>query len=193
MSTPEYPESMPDPDTGPERSVMRDRSEWLWSVVFVTAAFGFGDLRRDQPVLTATVPGLIFGAVFLGAVAILVGRDGRERWAGVLSPVPVLAVGLLAIWLLSPGWALATVIAAMAAVAGPFVAWHKRRTPAPRTRPPAAQSEISPPATQPKRPPVAGRCRWCGQRPVAVVCGGRADGGRCEMAEAAASDLADRR
>lgn len=148
--------------------------------------FGIGALERDRTVLTATVPGLVFGTAFFGTVAVLVGRDGRERRAGLLSPLPLLAVGLLAIRLLPPGWALLVIVAAMSVVAGSFVAWHKRRTPA-RRKPQTVTVPLVP--VKPLEAPVAGHCRWCGQRPVAVVCGGRSDGGPCETAEAAASDL----
>ena len=36
----------------------------------------------------------------------------------------------------------------------------------------------------------APRCRWCGLRPTAVLCGGRSDGGRCEATPAEATAAA---
>lgn len=179
MSTANYPENVDASVGGAERPTWRDRSEWLYAVVGVSAAFGFGDLMRDDPVTTATLPGVIWKAIFLGAVAAFVGRDGRERWAGVLSGIPVVAVGVVAIRLLSAGWALTVIIAAMAAVCAAFTMWQQRRTPSVR-QPRAVTVPLVP--AEPLAAPVAGRCRWCGHRPVGVICGSRSDGGPCEQA-----------
>lgn len=170
-----------------ERAIKRDRSERLWSVVFVTAAFGVVALWRDRTVLAATLPGLISSAVFLVTVAVYVSRDGRERLTGLLAPVPVLAVGLPSLRSQSPGWTLTAVLAVMAAFIAAFVGWQRRRTPTRRV-PQTAAVPLAP--VKPLEAPVAGHCRWCGLRAAAVICGGRSDGGPCEPAEAAASDPA---
>ncbi len=39
-------------------------------------------------------------------------------------------------------------------------------------------------AINPKPLPAPGRCRWCGLHPRAMLCGGRSDGGSCEVADA---------
>jgi len=142
MNADNYPETMT--TTGveqhPKRPARRDRSGWLWSVASVTAVFGAMDLRRGESVIVATLPGLIFAAAFVGVVALVAAHDRRGRVAAAFAPLPVLAVGFPAIRLLSPGWALTAIVAALAATAAIFGSRTRRRT-----KPDTAASESAEP------------------------------------------------
>lgn len=158
------------------------RWEWLLFALLIMAGRSIFD--SGLPLVRLAV----FAAV-VGAIALWAGRDNRERWTGVLAGTVVLAAGLMSIRQLSPGRALLAVATISAAVGGVLVAWHMRRTPMLLAKEPFAGVSVVP-AAKPLPCPVVERCRWCGQRPVAVVCGRRSDGGPCETAEAAASELA---
>lgn len=111
----------------------KDHSEWLWlPLVALPANGGLGDKAHDQVVL-------IVWAVVLGAAAAYTGRDSRERLTGALATVPVLAVGLLAMGLLSPGWALLVTLSVATALVAALVGWHKRRTPPEADTPPVPE------------------------------------------------------
>lgn len=71
---------------------------------------------------------LIVSAVLFGLCALWAGSDWRERSAGVLVTVPMVAVGWLSIGLLPWGWALVPSLVVGAAVGAAFGVWLKRRS-----------------------------------------------------------------
>lgn len=73
-------------------------------------------------------------------------------------------------------------IAAVAAAVAAFVVWRHRRTSRVAAKPKRESSTPEVVASEPMLPPVPGRCRWCGLRPKALICGKRSGGGPCEEA-----------
>lgn len=174
MSTANYPDTVTAAEEHSVQVAKRGRAAWLGAAPAIYAGRNMdGNLLPED---------LIFTAALFGAVALWSGRDVRERLTGILTAVPVLAIGMPAMRLLSAGWALLAILAAFAAAGAAFAAWQHCRTPRAAATP---KPEPSTPKVEPSRPmlsPVPGRCRWCGLRPRAAICGKRSDGGVCEEA-----------
>lgn len=136
MSDTKYPDIMPTNETAGRR---REWGRWalLWFVPLYVAA------RIIDPGPLA----VLLGAVsILGALALLPGRNRRERATAVLATAAVLAVGLLAVRLLSAGWALAAILALTAAAMTALLGWHKWRMPDDRPDRPEAPAAASTPS-----------------------------------------------
>lgn len=108
-----------EPDAMPTE---RGRWEWLWFFVVILAG-------RSVIDSSMTLTRLIAFAALFGAIALWAGRDLRERLAGLLAAVAVLAVGLLSLRLLSPGWAVAPVLAVSVAAGAALIRWQRHRAP----------------------------------------------------------------
>ncbi len=180
MSTPNYPEPMTanEPDAMPTK---RGRWAWLWSFVVILAGRSIIDSGM-------TLARLIAFAGLFGAVAMWASRDFRERLAGALAAVAVLAAGILSLRLLYPGWAVAPILAISVATGTALIMWQRHRAPA-KYEPTPIAARSSQPAMR-TEVVASGRCRWCRLRPTAVLCGGRSNGGPCQAVEAPAADAA---
>ncbi|WP_419837366.1 hypothetical protein [Candidatus Poriferisodalis sp.] len=163
-----------EPDAMPTK---RGRWEWLWFFVVILAG-------RSVIDSSMTLARLIAFAALFAAVALWASRDLRERLAGLLAAVAVLAVGVLSLRLLSPGWAVAPVLAVSVAAGATLIRWQGHRAPTKHGPPPIA-ARSSQPAMR-TDVVASGRCRWCGLRPAAVLCAGRSDGGPCQSVESSA-------
>ena len=181
MSAPSYPDTMPTDEPAFEQPTKRGRWAWLWSFVVILAGRSIIDSGM-------TLARLIAFAGLFGAVALWAGGDFRERLAGLLAAVAVLTVGVLSLRLLSPGWAVAPILFFSVAAVAALIGWQRHRAP--------AKHEPTPIATRSSQPAIrtdvvaSGRCRWCGLRPTAVLCGGRSDCGPCQVVEVPAADAA---
>ncbi|WP_419837365.1 hypothetical protein [Candidatus Poriferisodalis sp.] len=128
------------------------RREWgRWALLWFVPLYVAARIIDPGPLAI-----LLAAVSILGALALLPDRNGRERATAVLATAAVLAVGLLALRLLSAGWALAAILALTAAAMTALLGWHKRRMSGGRPDRP----EASPAARTPAERRAATEARW---------------------------------
>ena len=168
-------------DTEPNADV---RAKWgAWALLWFVPLYAAARIIEPGPLAV-----LVAAVGIFGVLALRPSCDRRERLVGVLATVLVLAVGLLAIWLLAAGWALLAMGIAYAAIASVLIVRHGRRKPPKVNASESEPSESLPAAPEPKpapepRPRTPAERRAANERRMAQG----ADEHRCRQAEQAAA------
>lgn len=136
----------PRPMTGTEPNA-KERATWgAWALLWFVPLYAAARIIEPGPMAA-----LVAAVGIFGVLALRPGCNFRERLAGALATVLALAVGLLAMRLLSAGWALLAMGIAYVVIATVLIGWHKRRTPPEAEAAPVSEpSEPQPAAPEPK-------------------------------------------